>query len=139
MSPRMVGQRSSLWLAGTAAGPNGRRVTEHTRLRSVLQAARLSNVGYRLQIRNALGGGYGPDCFRQLRHEFLVVAGEGDMVGADLIVEVSSSGPLRETWRECRAAVQGKQDSFSTHDTLWRVTFPIVHKSLARWRCFLYF
>lgn len=52
-------------------------------------AARLSNVGYRIHIRNALGGGNGTACFHNLRHEFLVVQGEGDQGSTDFIVEVN--------------------------------------------------
>lgn len=39
-------------------------------------ASRLSAQGYRVTVRTALGGG--PACFRNLRHEFLTVLGEGD-------------------------------------------------------------
>ncbi len=54
----------------------------------VTLAAHLSNVGYRVHIRNALGGGQGTDCFHNLRHEFLVVQGEGEQGSVDYFVEV---------------------------------------------------
>lgn len=54
----------------------------------VLLAARLSEVGYRLHLRSALGGGDGINAFHNLRNEFLIVAGEGESEGIDFIVEV---------------------------------------------------
>jgi uncharacterized protein (TIGR01615 family) len=48
-------------------------------------ATGLVGVGYRrVQLRSALGGGAGADCFANLRNEFLVVADEAE--GADYIV-----------------------------------------------------
>ncbi|GAB4817681.1 hypothetical protein N2152v2_004727 [Parachlorella kessleri] len=55
----------------------------------VTLAAHLSNVGYRVHIRTALGGGQGTDCFHNLRHEFLVVQGDGEQRSVDFIVEPS--------------------------------------------------
>lgn len=55
-------------------------------------AARLSTIGYRVHVRNALGGGEGTACFHNLRHEFLIVQGEADHEGVDFIVEVRRSG-----------------------------------------------
>lgn len=50
-------------------------------------AVKLSNMGYRVHLRAALGGGTGTACFHNLRHEFLVVSGDGPAEGIDFIVE----------------------------------------------------
>jgi uncharacterized protein (TIGR01615 family) len=55
----------------------------------VVLASRLAGVGYRVSVRSGLGGGPGADCFHQLRHEFLVVAGEGEAAGREYLVEPS--------------------------------------------------
>lgn len=52
---------------------------------TVVLATKLANVGYTLTLRKALGGGAA--CFRNLRHEFLVVRGSGDYEGISYIVE----------------------------------------------------
>ncbi|KXZ50391.1 hypothetical protein GPECTOR_16g564 [Gonium pectorale] len=51
----------------------------------VVLAAQLRGRGYDVRIRVALGGGN--ECFRSLRHEFLVVRGTGEYEGMELIVE----------------------------------------------------
>lgn len=53
----------------------------------VILATKLSSVGYKVYLRNALGGGPGTDCFHNLRNEFLVVCGEGEEEGNLFIVE----------------------------------------------------
>jgi uncharacterized protein (TIGR01615 family) len=53
----------------------------------VILATKLSSVGYKVYLRNALGGGAGTDCFHNLRNEFLVVCGEGEEEGNLFIVE----------------------------------------------------
>lgn len=52
---------------------------------TILLATKLSNVGYSVVVRAALGGGAA--CFRNLRHEFLSVRGSGDYEGVEYIVE----------------------------------------------------
>ncbi|GFR44996.1 hypothetical protein Agub_g6305 [Astrephomene gubernaculifera] len=52
---------------------------------AILLATKLSAVGYNVVVRTALGGG--PACFRNLRHEFLTVRGQGDFEGTEFIVE----------------------------------------------------
>lgn len=52
----------------------------------VILATRLSTVGYRVHLRNAIGGGNGSNCFRNLRNEFLIVEAE-DVFGEDYVVE----------------------------------------------------
>jgi len=62
----------------------------------VVLAARLAAVGYSVKVRRGLGGAVGgPDgggggggggVFRALRHEFLVVRGEGGYAGAEFLV-----------------------------------------------------
>ncbi|KAG2484340.1 hypothetical protein HYH03_016882 [Edaphochlamys debaryana] len=48
----------------------------------------LAGMGYLVSVRSATGsGGSGADCFRSLRHEFLVVLGSGDYCGMEFIVE----------------------------------------------------
>ena len=49
----------------------------------VVLATKLAAVGYQVAIRTAIGGGAGQECFRNLRHEFLVIAWDGE----DLLVE----------------------------------------------------
>lgn len=51
----------------------------------VALASRLDGIGYAVSIRTALGGG--DACFRNLRNEFLCVAGEGDFEGVTFVVE----------------------------------------------------
>lgn len=51
----------------------------------VAMAPRLSAMGYRVTVRTALGGGAA--CFRNLRHEFLTVFGEGDYKDVPYIVD----------------------------------------------------
>uniref|UniRef100_A0A7S0USU9 Uncharacterized protein n=1 Tax=Polytomella parva TaxID=51329 RepID=A0A7S0USU9_9CHLO len=60
---------------------------EECKLDMVLLATELSKVGYNVNFRIALGGGAA--CFKQLRHEFLTVMGEGDQDGVELIVELN--------------------------------------------------
>jgi uncharacterized protein (TIGR01615 family) len=54
---------------------------------SVVLASKLVNIGYKVHLRTAIGGGTGQRCFQNLHHEFLVVAGEGDFAGVDIIVD----------------------------------------------------
>lgn len=49
----------------------------------VVLATKLAAIGYQVAIRTALGGGTGQECFRNLHHEFLVIAPDSD----DLLVE----------------------------------------------------
>lgn len=50
-------------------------------------ASRLAAMGYSLAVRSALGGG--SSCFRNLRHEFLVIRGTGDAEGVDHVVDLA--------------------------------------------------
>jgi uncharacterized protein (TIGR01615 family) len=68
----MVGFRKSL-------------VAEESSCDPVLLAVMLSNVGYSISLRNALGGGQ--NRFRNLYHEFLLVQGQGEFNGVSFIVE----------------------------------------------------
>ncbi|EFJ49897.1 hypothetical protein VOLCADRAFT_89362 [Volvox carteri f. nagariensis] len=52
---------------------------------AILLATKLSAVGYSVNVRTALGGGTA--CFRNLRHEFLMVRGHGNFEGVEFIVE----------------------------------------------------
>eukprot|EP00890_Picochlorum_soloecismus_P005498 jgi/Picsp_1/594/NSC_00591-R1_protein len=52
----------------------------------VILATRLSTVGHRVHLRNAIGGGNGSNCFRNLRNVFLIVEAE-DVFGEDYVVE----------------------------------------------------
>ena len=53
---------------------NHTTVMEDGRWDSVVLASKLVNIGYKVAIRTAMGGGAGQDCFHNLHHEFLVVA-----------------------------------------------------------------
>ncbi len=56
----------------------------------VILATKLSSVGYRVNIRSALGGAAGSaDCFYNLRNEFLIISGEGDDYGENFILETA--------------------------------------------------
>lgn len=59
--------RDVRWLNHTTLREDGRRD-------SVVLASKLVNIGYKVAIRTAMGGGAGQDCFHNLHHEFLVVA-----------------------------------------------------------------
>ena len=59
--------RDVRWLNHTTVREDGRRD-------SVVLASKLVNIGYKVAIRTAMGGGSGQDCFHNLHHEFLVVA-----------------------------------------------------------------
>ncbi|KAL3149292.1 hypothetical protein ABBQ32_002107 [Trebouxia sp. C0010 RCD-2024] len=59
--------RDVRWLNHTTLKEDGRRD-------SVVLASKLVNIGYKVAIRTAMGGGTGQDCFHNLHHEFLVVA-----------------------------------------------------------------
>ena len=59
--------RDVRWLNHTTVREDGRRD-------SVVLASKLVNIGYKVAIRTAMGGGAGQDCFHNLHHEFLVVA-----------------------------------------------------------------
>ncbi|KAG2441489.1 hypothetical protein HXX76_003111 [Chlamydomonas incerta] len=50
-------------------------------------AARLLEQGYDVSVREALGGG--SECFKSLRHSFLVVRGRGEYEGMEFIVEAA--------------------------------------------------
>lgn len=52
---------------------NQATLREDGRLDIVVLASKLVNMGYKVAIRTALGGGSGQDCFHNLNHEFLVV------------------------------------------------------------------
>ena len=41
---------------------------------AVVLASKLVNIGYRVAVRTAMGGGAGQDCFHNLHHEFLIIA-----------------------------------------------------------------
>lgn len=58
---------------------------EENRVDTVVLATKLMYAGYQATVRHAIGGG--PACFRNLRHEFLCVRGDGDYKGADYIVD----------------------------------------------------
>ena len=60
--------RDVRWLNHTAVTEDGKQDT-------VVLASKLVNVGYKVAIRTALGGGAGQECFHNLHHEFLIVAG----------------------------------------------------------------
>ena len=47
---------------------------EDGKLDTVVLASKLVNMGYKVSIRTALGGGSGQDCFHHLHHEFLIVS-----------------------------------------------------------------
>ncbi|GFR44994.1 hypothetical protein Agub_g6303 [Astrephomene gubernaculifera] len=49
-------------------------------------AAELASLGYYVTVRSALQGN-GTDCFRSLRHEFVLVRGSGEFSGMEFIVE----------------------------------------------------
>eukprot|EP00879_Flechtneria_rotunda_P004032 GHRR01004274.1.p1 GENE.GHRR01004274.1~~GHRR01004274.1.p1 ORF type:complete len:275 (+),score=84.02 GHRR01004274.1:497-1321(+) len=51
----------------------------------VVMASRLSLMGYQVTVRTAIGGG--PSCFKNLRHEFLTVAGEDQYKEAEYVVD----------------------------------------------------
>lgn len=51
----------------------------------VVLATSLSAIGYSCSVRQGMGGG--TSVFRQLRHEFIVVRGDGDYAAADFIVD----------------------------------------------------
>lgn len=89
-------------------------------------AARLSNVGYRVAIRTAIGGGHGTDCFHNLRHEFLVVQGEGDYEGAKLIVEVRQCCKWLGCWQERCVGSGAAADVCVTAVLLLLTTAPLV-------------
>jgi len=40
---------------------------------TIVLASKLVNIGYKVAVRTAMGGGPGQDCFHNLHHEFLVV------------------------------------------------------------------
>lgn len=50
-------------------------------------AQKLSNLGYRVHLRNALGGGEGGDCLRNLRHSFLCCSVPSQSNGVRYIVD----------------------------------------------------
>lgn len=54
---------------------------------AVTLASKLANVGYRVSIRTAIGGGAGTTCFQNLSHNFLVVYGDLDDV--EYIIETN--------------------------------------------------
>ena len=58
--------RDVRWLNHTTVREDGRRD-------SVVLASKLVNIGYKVAIRTAMGGGAGQDCFHNLNHEFLVI------------------------------------------------------------------
>ena len=45
---------------------------------TVVLACKLANIGYRVSIRTAVGGGTGQAAFHNLHHEFLVLPGAMD-------------------------------------------------------------
>ncbi|GIL74209.1 hypothetical protein Vretimale_1967 [Volvox reticuliferus] len=51
-------------------------------------ASALADLGYDVSLRTALGGGTS-ECFKSLRHEFLIVRGTGEFCGMEFIVEPS--------------------------------------------------
>ena len=59
--------RDVTWLNHSTMREDGKRD-------SVVLASKLVNIGYKVAIRTAMGGGSGQDCFRNLHHEFLVIA-----------------------------------------------------------------
>jgi uncharacterized protein (TIGR01615 family) len=59
---------------------------EGSELDTVELASKLSSFGYSVSVRSALGGGI--SCFRNLRHEFLLVRGSDEFDGVEYIVDL---------------------------------------------------
>lgn len=59
--------RDVRWLNYTTVKEDGRRD-------AVVLASKLVNIGYKVALRTAMGGGAGQDCFHNLHHEFLIIA-----------------------------------------------------------------
>lgn len=52
---------------------NHTTVKEDGKHDTIVLASKLVNIGYKVAVRTAMGGGPGQDCFHNLHHEFLVV------------------------------------------------------------------
>ena len=53
---------------------NRATVREDGKHDTVVLATKLVNVGYKVRVRTAMGGGSGQDCFHNLHHEFLIIS-----------------------------------------------------------------
>lgn len=69
-------------------------VAEEGEVDGVVLASKLTAAGYRVAVRQALGGGSGVQVFSNLRHSFLLVTAppECTCAGNDFIVEVGFAG-----------------------------------------------
>lgn len=74
---------------------------EDGKLDIVVLASKLVNMGYKVSIRTAVGGGSGQECFHNLHHEFLVVSTRQQQ----LIVDCS----FKEQFSICQQTQQYQQ------------------------------
>ena len=64
-------------------------LAEEGEVDGVVLASKLTQAGYRVAVRQALGGGKGTAVFANLRHSFLLVTAQDcPCEGVDVIVEV---------------------------------------------------
>lgn len=75
----------------------------------VVLASKLTLAGYRVSVRQALGGGQGTAVFSNLRHSFLLVTvPQGcPCAGVDFIVEVGCQGCRVGRWGSAAARLRG--------------------------------
>lgn len=72
--PANVEVRVSVQLLRDVCWLNRATMHEDGKLDTVVLASKLVNMGYKVSIRTAVGGGSGQDCFHNLHHEFLIVS-----------------------------------------------------------------
>ena len=80
-----------LQLARDVRWLNRATVREDGKHDSVVLATKLVNVGYKVRVRTAMGGGSGQDCFHNLSHEFLIVSDSNQ----EIIIDCSFKDQFR--------------------------------------------